>query len=474
MGKYNAAVTTSAGDALITQALGGTKLTWTHMRTSSAVVSQAGIKALTALTDIEQTADITDATVYSTNVLQVSARFSNTNVATAYLIKTVGIYGQLEGGSETLIAVMTAETPDEMPVYDADAPSAFIFTNHLAVQDAASVTMGVNDAGTATVSQLALKVDKSGGDISNTRAVTIGSPASEYPEIQAGASMMVILGRVKKFLADLKANCLAGLTVSGRTLTWTKADGTTGTLQTQDTTYSNATTSAAGLMSAADKTKLNSIAQGAQVNSITGIKGAAESTYRTGEVNITPNNVGAAPTAHASADTTYGLGSQAAYGHVKLIDSLDERAYSAGEALSAHMGGELQKRLTAGTTGAVVSRASWSWGGSFDAETSYATAWRSGDVVVVTLAATIATAIPAKTDRNILTNLPAARNRVYAALTCVAFDSNSAPANIVGTAMCSIRPEENAAVLKVDKNLNPTALPYGALYGTIVYTTSEA
>ena len=62
-----------------------------------------------------------------------------------------------------------------------------------------------------------------------------------------------------------------------------------------DTTYSAATTSAAGLMSAADKTKLNGIATGAQVNSITGVKGNAESSYRTGNVNLTPANIGAAP-----------------------------------------------------------------------------------------------------------------------------------------------------------------------------------
>lgn len=59
-----------------------------------------------------------------------------------------------------------------------------------------------------------------------------------------------------------------------------------------DTTYSDATTSAAGLMSAADKTKLNGIAAGAQVNSITGVKGNSESTYRTGNVNITAANIG--------------------------------------------------------------------------------------------------------------------------------------------------------------------------------------
>ena len=57
-----------------------------------------------------------------------------------------------------------------------------------------------------------------------------------------------------------------------------------------------ATTSANGLMSSSDKTKLDGIASGAQVNSITGVKGNAESNYRTGNVNITPANVGAVPT----------------------------------------------------------------------------------------------------------------------------------------------------------------------------------
>ena len=54
---------------------------------------------------------------------------------------------------------------------------------------------------------------------------------------------------------------IKGLSVSGTTVTYTKGDGSTGTITTQDTntTYSNATTSAAGLMSSSDKSKLNGI-----------------------------------------------------------------------------------------------------------------------------------------------------------------------------------------------------------------------
>ena len=57
-------------------------------------------------------------------------------------------------------------------------------------------------------------------------------------------------------------------------------------------TPTDATTSTAGLLSATDKAKLNGIETGAQVNTVTGVKGDSESTYRTGNVNITKANVG--------------------------------------------------------------------------------------------------------------------------------------------------------------------------------------
>ena len=69
---------------------------------------------------------------------------------------------------------------------------------------------------------------------------------------------------------ETKANAITGLSVSGKTITYTKGNGSTGTITTQDTntTYSEATTSAAGLMSASDKTKLNGIATGANAYSL--------------------------------------------------------------------------------------------------------------------------------------------------------------------------------------------------------------
>ena len=70
--------------------------------------------------------------------------------------------------------------------------------------------------------------------------------------------------------ADAKTDTLELVAGSNVTLT-PDASGDKVTIAAQDTTYSNATTSAAGLMSSDDKSKLNGVASGAQVNVIESI-----------------------------------------------------------------------------------------------------------------------------------------------------------------------------------------------------------
>ena len=64
----------------------------------------------------------------------------------------------------------------------------------------------------------------------------------------------------------IKSTYIKGLSVSDKVITYTKGDGTTGTITTKDTTYLAATQSANGLMSSADKKKLDSISASAEVN----------------------------------------------------------------------------------------------------------------------------------------------------------------------------------------------------------------
>lgn len=87
--------------------------------------------------------------------------------------------------------------------------------------------------------------------------------------------------------------------------------------------YGAATQTAPGLESAADKAKLDGIEAGAQVNVITGVKGNAETAYRTGNVNLTAENIGALPLSAKYA------GSASAGGSATSAVKLDTSAGSA-------------------------------------------------------------------------------------------------------------------------------------------------
>jgi hypothetical protein len=181
MGQYNGAVITTAGQAVLAQAIGGAELTITKVVTSAtAIPPGTDLTALTTIADVEQTEQPTSVQVFNDNIVQISTRFSNAGVAAAYLIQTLGVFGQVTGGAETLLAVSTAVTPDQMPAEDAIAPSAFIYNMQLTVQSADQITVTVNDAGTATVEDVRIinitlqdhqdQISKNAADISDLQA----------------------------------------------------------------------------------------------------------------------------------------------------------------------------------------------------------------------------------------------------------------------------------------------------------------
>lgn len=109
-------------------------------------------------------------------------------------------------------------------------------------------------------------------------------------EVNQNAFSNVVVGSTT-IAADSKTDSLTFAAGSNITIT---PDATNDkiTIAAKDTTYDDATQRTAGLMSAADKKKLDGIATGAQVNTVTGIKGNSESSYRIGNVNITKANIG--------------------------------------------------------------------------------------------------------------------------------------------------------------------------------------
>lgn len=134
---------------------------------------------------------------------------------------------------------------------------------------------------------LSAKIDKSGGELKDT-VVTFDDVSGMAANIASGETAKTLFGKIKNWFGRLKTlafkdtiknadiagdaaiaqhkidglrtDYVASLSVSGKTVTYKNKNGVRlGTITTQDTTYSNATTVYDGLMSSEDKTKLNGI-----------------------------------------------------------------------------------------------------------------------------------------------------------------------------------------------------------------------
>lgn len=205
MGRYNSAIITTEGINMFASAIGGgDTVTFMTMQASShAYPSTTDFMSLTSLQDVEATVNVNYAGVYSNNIVQVSARFDNDGVSTAYLINTLGLFAKLGNGEPKLVAVVTAQTPDQMPVYDANNPSAFIYNLQCTVQNAGSMAVSVNPAGTVTVEQfneeMATKLGRTDNAVSATK-------------LQTSRSLTVDLGSTTAASFDGSADASIGVT----------------------------------------------------------------------------------------------------------------------------------------------------------------------------------------------------------------------------------------------------------------------
>ena len=100
------------------------------------------------------------------------------------LIQTIGVYARIDEGDVQLFAVIQATTPDQMPEQSDISPSSFIYNIQITVQQASSVSVTVDPAGTANIE-----------DINNLQ-VQINSSKQEIAEIKESVTEIKSLTEV--------------------------------------------------------------------------------------------------------------------------------------------------------------------------------------------------------------------------------------------------------------------------------------
>ena len=109
----------------------------------------------------------------------------------------------------------------------------------------------------------------------------------------------ITTSQIDSIVADTSVTSTNKLSATGLTYFWGKLKTwAASAFAAISHTHADASSTAAGFMSASEHDKLDGIEAGAEVNDVTGVKGDSESTYRTGNVSLTAANVGAAAASH--------------------------------------------------------------------------------------------------------------------------------------------------------------------------------
>ena len=123
-----------------------------------------------------------------------------------------------------------------------------------------------------------------------------------------------------------KSDGVTGFSVNGSTVTYTKGDGSTGSFQTHNTEYGNATTATAGIVKLADSTGQSEddvMTQKAVSDALTGKVGTSQavSSLSSDGTTVTYTKADGSTASFQTQDTTYGNATTGTAGLVRLKDS---------------------------------------------------------------------------------------------------------------------------------------------------------
>lgn len=246
---WDQAVVTNAGKALLQQWAGGGTLTIDGARSGAGAVSQLNLINQTAVTQEKQTLSIISARQVEGGTqfhVQITAPDAG------YTAKQIGIYGHLDSGDSTLIALYQDESGITVPS-KAEMPD-FVYAFHATIQGSNTGTLSVTLDTSALVTQATLNaaVAKAGdmkksvydadndGVVDNAKKLD-GKTAAQFAAAQHSHEIANVNGL--KAALDGKTDTTYILSITGNAIVLTPSSG-----DAQQITIPIATASALGLV----------------------------------------------------------------------------------------------------------------------------------------------------------------------------------------------------------------------------------
>ena len=246
---WDQAVVTNAGKALLQQWAGGGTLTIDGARAGAGAVSQLNLINQTAVTQEKQTLSIISAKQVEGGTqfhVQITAPDAG------YTAKQIGIYGHLDGGDSTLIALYQDESGITVPS-KAEMPD-FVYAFYATIQVSNTGTLSVTLDSSALVTQATLTaaVAKAGdmkksvydadddGVVDNAKKLD-GKTAAQFAAAQHSHEIANVNGLQSAL--DGKINTTYTLSITGNAIVLTPSSG-----DAQQITIPIATASALGLV----------------------------------------------------------------------------------------------------------------------------------------------------------------------------------------------------------------------------------
>ncbi|MDF2984874.1 MAG: hypothetical protein K0R50_384 [Eubacterium sp.] len=270
---WDNAVVTNAGVAMYQQVLGGAKLIIDYASGGSGTVAPVSLMAQTALKNQKQVLPIVGL-ANETNGKKVNILIVSEGLTTGYTMNQIGIWAHVGSNPPALYAILQDNTGIAIPSNSEIPDFALNFYAVIDASNEAEFTLIVNTSALVSVGMmntaLTAKLDNNGNGSDLTAAFL---PAETRTDLSSGEKLSVLFGKVMKWFADLGASAFKNVGTGANDV----AAG--------DHVHSSATTSTSGFMSSTDKSKLDGIAAGAQVNTVNSVAG------KTGVVTLNKSDV---------------------------------------------------------------------------------------------------------------------------------------------------------------------------------------